>query len=98
VGAALLAAAPVSAAPAAGVKWAECPPGLGAPRGTGCANISVPLDYVQPAGKQISLTMAAAGSLDAPNILMVNPGGPGESGIGTAQLVWASLPPELSDK
>lgn len=102
VGAALLAAAPVSAAPAsapaAGVKWAECPPDLGAPRGTGCANLSVPLDYAQPSGKQISLTMAAAGSLDAPNILMVNPGGPGESGIGTAQLVWSSLPPELIDK
>ena len=96
VGAAMLAAAPVSAAPAAGVKWAECPPDLGAPRGTGCANLAVPLDYAQPSGKQISLTLAAAGVLDAPNVLVVNPGGPGESGIGTAKLVWSSLPPELS--
>ncbi|MDT8910165.1 alpha/beta hydrolase [Amycolatopsis sp. PS_44_ISF1] len=98
VGAALLAAGPVSAAPAAGIKWSACPPDLGAPRGTGCAQLDVPLDYRQPSGRQISLTLSAAGVGDAPNVLVVNPGGPGESGIGTAQLVWASLPRELADE
>ncbi|MFD9888127.1 alpha/beta hydrolase [Amycolatopsis sp. NPDC059027] len=97
--AAALVTAPASAAPAAsGIKWAECAPELGAPRGTGCATIDVPLDYAQPSGKQIKLTLSAAGSLDAPDVLVVNPGGPGQSGIGTAKLISSSMPPELRDK
>ncbi|GAA4529015.1 alpha/beta hydrolase [Amycolatopsis samaneae] len=100
VAATALGTAPVAAAPiaASGIKWSECAPELGAPRGTGCAPLEVPLDYDRPSGRKITLTLSAAGSLDAPNILVVNPGGPGESGIGTAKLVQSSLPPQLIDK
>ncbi|MBB4682859.1 alpha/beta hydrolase [Amycolatopsis jiangsuensis] len=89
---------PAAAAADSGITFAECAPELGAPRGTGCAQLAVPLDYTDAAGKQITLTLAAAGSLDAPDVLVVNPGGPGESGIGTPQQVVASMSPELRDK
>ncbi|GAA3566453.1 alpha/beta hydrolase [Amycolatopsis ultiminotia] len=97
VAATVLGSASATAAGTA-VKWAECAPELNAPRGTGCAQLDVPLDYADPAGKQLTLTLSAAGSLDAPNVLVVNPGGPGESGIGTPKLVQSSLPPELGSQ
>ncbi|ASR36578.1 hypothetical protein BAY61_17990 [Prauserella marina] len=97
-----VAAAGIAAVPAAaitpGVDWGECAPELNAPRGTGCARLAVPLDYADPSGRSITLTLAAAGSLDAPDVLVVNPGGPGESGIGTPKQVWSSMPEEIKDK
>lgn len=49
----------------------------------------MPLDHAKPSGRQIKLTLSIAGDLNAPRTLVVNPG---ESGIGTAKLVWRSLP------
>lgn len=92
-----LVAAP-AAATGSGVKWSACPPEVSAPRGTGCARVAVPLDYADPSGKQLDLLLSAAGSLDAPEVLVVNPGGPGESGIGTPKQVVASMSPELRDR
>ncbi|MBK1787653.1 alpha/beta hydrolase [Prauserella cavernicola] len=91
-----LAVTPAAAAP--DLEWSECAPELNAPRGTGCATIDVPLDYEDSSGEQITLTLSAAGSLDAPEALVVNPGGPGESGIGTPKQIWSSLPPEVSSQ
>ncbi|MEV5873454.1 alpha/beta hydrolase [Streptomyces sp. NPDC052101] len=89
------------AAPAAAVTgpaalhWSTCPAGSDAPRGTYCATLKVPLDYAKPGGRQIKLTLSMAGDLHAPRTLVVNPGGPGEPGIGTAKLVWSSLPQDV---
>jgi pimeloyl-ACP methyl ester carboxylesterase len=50
----------------------------------GCARISVPLDYADTAGKQISLFLLRAHDSDnrtSHRSLIVNPGGPGGSGI-----------------
>ncbi|MEW6956229.1 alpha/beta hydrolase [Trueperella pyogenes] len=58
------------------VAWEEC--------GTGfdCATIAVPMDYDNPQGKQITLSLkkAKAGK-KALGTLIVNPGGPGASGL-----------------
>ncbi|MCF3131125.1 alpha/beta hydrolase [Streptomyces olivochromogenes] len=78
--------------------WSTCPAGSEAPRGTYCTTLKVPLDYARPRGRQIKLTLSVAGDANAPRTLVVNPGGPGEPGIGTAQLVWSQLPADVSAK
>ncbi|MGW7404128.1 alpha/beta hydrolase [Streptomyces sp. NPDC054833] len=82
----------------AALHWSTCPAGSDAPRGTYCATLKVPLDYADPGGRQIKLTLSMAGDVNAPRTLVVNPGGPGESGIGTAKLVWSSLPRDVGAK
>ncbi|MEO9138761.1 MAG: alpha/beta hydrolase [Jatrophihabitans sp.] len=50
----------------------------------GCATISVPLDYSKPSGKTIDLTMVKvhdSANTNPIGSLLVNPGGPGGSGI-----------------
>lgn len=70
------------------VAWKEC--------GTGfdCATIAVPMDYDNPQGKQITLSLkkAKAGK-KALGTLIVNPGGPGASG-----LKWSVVSPTTSQK
>lgn len=82
----------------AALHWSTCPAGSDAPRGTYCSTIKVPLDHGRPDGRQIKLTLSIAGDLNAPRTLVVNPGGPGESGIGTAKLVWSSMPGDVGAK
>ncbi|MFJ5549200.1 alpha/beta fold hydrolase [Streptomyces sp. NPDC093225] len=77
------------------LRWTACPAGSEAPRGTYCSTLAVPLDYARPNGRQITLTLSIAGTGNAPRTLVVNPGGPGEPGIGTEKLVWGSLPANL---
>ena len=79
---ALLAAvvAPVraAAAPAGGIHWAPCGDRLE------CATVRVPLDWSRPHGPAISLSvMRHLASDPAHRIgsLLVNPGGPGDSGV-----------------
>ncbi len=52
-----------------------------------CALIHVPLDYADPTGKQISIVLIKVHDSDnthSTGSLLVNPGGPGGSGINTA--------------
>jgi pimeloyl-ACP methyl ester carboxylesterase len=64
------------------VKWKDCRGGFE------CARIDVPLDYADPGGKtiEISVNRRPAGS-DSKRIgsLLVNPGGPGASGLNYAR-------------
>jgi pimeloyl-ACP methyl ester carboxylesterase len=60
------------------LNWADC----GAP--FECATLSVPVDYANPAAKQISLALIRLPASDQANrigSLVTNPGGPGGSGI-----------------
>jgi pimeloyl-ACP methyl ester carboxylesterase len=61
-----------------------------------CARISVPLDYADPAGRAISLQLVKVHdtSNKTGNALVVNPGGPGGSGVETA----VGLAAQVSDK
>jgi pimeloyl-ACP methyl ester carboxylesterase len=64
------------------VDWAECDSGFL------CATILVPLDYRKPDGKSISLAVVKrpADNQNAPDgSLLVNPGGPGASGVTYAE-------------
>ncbi|GAA1957526.1 alpha/beta hydrolase [Amycolatopsis minnesotensis] len=98
LGAVLPSAAAGAATRASSVKWTPCADTVGAPRDTACATLEVPLDYADPDGREITLMLYAAGNGAAPRGLVVNPGGPGESGAGMPKLITAGLPRGVSDQ
>ena len=81
--AAVLVVAPAAAAAAAlsatsTISWQPCHETFF------CARVKVPLDYGDPAGKQISLKLIKHPATDPARLigsLFVNPGGPGGSGV-----------------
>jgi len=91
--------AAVAAAPAAdplAVFYNQTPTWKGCGGGRTCATIKVPLDWAKPAGTRITL---ALGKLPAANpaqrlgALVINPGGPGASGLellDSAELIFGS--------
>ncbi|MER5767249.1 alpha/beta hydrolase [Streptomyces sp. NPDC001985] len=72
-------------AAATGIAFRACPEAEGLPSSVSCGTVSVPLDYAEPAGKRISLTVsrvAATGGADRrQGALVYNPGGPGASSM-----------------
>lgn len=66
-----------SPAPVAAVRWSDCG------RGFQCGTVLVPLDYAQPGAGRLQLAVVRLAALDSAHrigSLVVNPGGPGESG------------------
>jgi pimeloyl-ACP methyl ester carboxylesterase len=64
-----------------------------------CATISVPLDYAEPAGKQIAIALVRVHDRsDSSPIgsLLVDPGGPGASGVQFAAAIAGQLPTTVS--
>ncbi|MFI0231819.1 alpha/beta hydrolase [Streptomyces sp. NPDC017086] len=63
-----------------------------------CASVQVPLDHARPAGRRITLALSrvphTARSSEGP--LLVNPGGPGGSGLALAGFVASALPKEVA--
>jgi len=101
--AALGSATPARAVDAAGagLAWGDCPPAAPDfpqdPR-MRCATLRVPLDYRSPQGRQITITIsrlpAAKPSLRR-GILLINPGGPGVSGLDQPGPLAEVLPAEV---
>lgn len=68
---------PESWRPAA-LRWSDC----SLPRGGECATLRVPLDWQQPEGRQVELALGrVAARGDSIGSLVMNPGGPGGSGL-----------------
>ena len=83
------AASTTSTAPETGIDWTPCDPGFE------CAKVAVPLDWSDPTGEQIELSVIrypAAKPDQRIGSMWFNPGGPGQSGV---ELV-RSGGPELS--
>lgn len=62
-----------------GIVWQECGDHLE------CADVPVPLDWSQPDGEQITLAVikyAAANADERIGTIFINPGGPGDTGVG----------------
>ncbi|MFE9093154.1 alpha/beta hydrolase [Streptomyces sp. NPDC007264] len=63
-----------------------------------CATLTVPLDHAHPRGRQITLALSrvphTAKTSQGP--LLVNPGGPGGSGLQLAGFVASALPPAVA--
>ena len=78
------------------LHWHSCPGGQ-APQ---CASLSVPLNYAKPSGRHITLALsevpATAPASQRQGILLVNPGGPGGSGLTLAKFVAQGLQPSVA--
>jgi pimeloyl-ACP methyl ester carboxylesterase len=99
----LVAAVPAAAADAApaaaqSVGWQDC--GTDGNPTMQCAKISVPLDYGNPRGRHIKIAINriphTSDHFQGP--LLVNPGGPGGSGLGLAGFVARSLPKKVASQ
>ena len=87
----LLAGAPAQGAtravssPAAGIAWAACSDPTLAEANAQCGYLDVPLDYSRPHGAKISLAVSrvlhTSSDADYQGVMLVNPGGPGGSGL-----------------
>ncbi|WP_214411595.1 alpha/beta hydrolase [Sphaerisporangium fuscum] len=76
------------------IKWAPCKQDFQ------CGKLDVPLDYADPEGEriQISLIKLPASGKDRVGSIILNPGGPGGSGIGYAQAAKSVLTPAVLSK
>ncbi|MFJ7076965.1 alpha/beta hydrolase [Streptomyces sp. NPDC098781] len=83
---------PAESAPAARLAWKKC--GTAKYPKLQCAFLKVPLDHARPRGRQITLALSrvphTAKKYQGP--LLVNPGGPGGSGLTLAGFVASALP------
>jgi pimeloyl-ACP methyl ester carboxylesterase len=65
-----------------------------------CASLQVPLDYTHPGGRKITLALsevaATAPASQQQGDMLVNPGGPGGSGLGLAPFVAQGLDPAVA--
>jgi pimeloyl-ACP methyl ester carboxylesterase len=90
-------AAPAASTPGSGAStsalhWHSCTLGIA---GLQCARLTVPLDYAHPGGRKITLALSRVPATAPPGQqqgdLLVNPGGPGGSGLSLAAAVAAGL-------
>jgi pimeloyl-ACP methyl ester carboxylesterase len=86
-----LLSAPAPAA-AAAIRWAPCADGFQ------CGTVTAPLDYDNPRGARITIALTRLPATDPDRrvgSLVVNPGGPGLSGVAFVQANFRDLPAEL---
>jgi pimeloyl-ACP methyl ester carboxylesterase len=98
-----LAGGPVAKTGTASLHWRPCPEvtiGTPSPGRMECASLQVPLSYSDPAGRKITLELsevpATAPVAQRQGVLLVNPGGPGASGLAFAPEVAAGLSPAVA--
>ncbi|GII60578.1 peptidase [Sphaerisporangium krabiense] len=89
-----------AAAPRDTVQWGACPGPKTAAK-VECGTVRVPLDHAKPDGPAISLALnrvrgSASHDQNGEGVLLVNPGGPGASGITLARYVAAALPRDVA--
>jgi pimeloyl-ACP methyl ester carboxylesterase len=85
-------AAPAGAARAKQIAWTPCRDGFQ------CATVQVPLDYRNPSGGTISMPLIKLPAGDPKHrigSLLMNPGGPGASGVDLVRFLGPLLPLEL---
>ena len=76
------------------VDWTDC-------EGGECGRLTVPIDYADPQGGSIELALIkvpAAEPDDRQGSLLVNPGGPGASGVEYARLGSLVVSPKVADQ
>jgi pimeloyl-ACP methyl ester carboxylesterase len=80
-------------AAAGGIDWSECGADLE------CAEIDVPLDYDDPEGETITLSVSRAPATgDRIGPLFINPGGPGATASDFAGTMATILPREITER
>src|ERR1700704_993875 len=95
-------AAPGGAQTAALQFGACAPPPDGVPdAGQQCATLHLPLDYADPNGRKIEVAVSrvrAANPASRRGVLLLNPGGPGGSGLDLPRLLAALLPQSVLNR
>lgn len=88
--------------PGTPIDWSQCDVAASdvrIPAGAECGKLSVPVDYTKPDGDVARLAMIrfkATG--DKIGSLIINPGGPGESGVGAAASLVGAMPPSIRER
>lgn len=88
---------PAATAQEAKPAWAAC---AGAPTQE-CANIEVPMDYQHPGGQRISLAISRIRTAKPElrrGVLLLIPGGPGNSGLNRPSTLGTRLPQAVRDR
>ena len=82
------------------LRWHPCAGVLGQQGVPDCTMLSVPVNYAQPGGRHISLALdmipATAPKSKQQGIMLVNPGGPGGSGLSLAAEVAQGISPAVA--
>lgn len=79
--------------------WHRCSPDQ--PASYECATIKVPLDYQRPRGKLLDLAISRVRSENPAKrhgIMLLNPGGPGGSGLDLPLYIGESMPKEVREQ
>jgi len=82
------------AAPPPPITWHTCPTHADVQ----CGTVPVPLDYAEPSAGTLTIAVSripAPGGADTNGTLVVNPGGPGESGNQILPIEYPLLPPAV---
>ena len=84
------------------LHWQHCTGTLAQEGIADCTTLSVPLNYADPGGRHISLALdmipATAPASQQQGIMLVNPGGPGGSGLSLAAEVAQGLAPNVTSE
>jgi pimeloyl-ACP methyl ester carboxylesterase len=79
------------------ISWHPC---TGANAGMECGSLQVPLNYADPQGRKITIALsmvpATAPVAQQQGVLLVNPGGPGGSGLSLAGEIAEGLSPQVA--
>jgi pimeloyl-ACP methyl ester carboxylesterase len=79
--------------------WHDCGGGLSG-QGMQCASLKVPVNYAQPGGRKLTLALsmvpATAPKSQQQGVMLVNPGGPGASGLSLAAQVAEGIDPNVA--
>lgn len=70
------------------ISWGACTRPSLVKAGAECGFLEVPLDYAKPGGEKISIAVSRVKhkAAESQGVMLVNPGGPGGSGLGLSTL------------
>lgn len=81
------------------LRWHDCS-GQQSGQGMKCASLQVPVNYAQPGGRKLTLALsmvpATAPKSSQQGVMLVNPGGPGGSGLSLASQVAQGIDPAVA--
>ncbi|WP_224285657.1 alpha/beta fold hydrolase, partial [Streptomyces sp. LS1784] len=86
------------------IDWRRCPDEDGADPDAAvvqCATLKVPLDYADPGGRTVDVALAMVPAADRKQrigALLLNPGGPGNSGVDMVRWGWKGYQGPLHDR